>query len=315
LTTQKFVPLRKANIPNQVQKIAQLTGHNAAIYALAPGRDEKHLLSAAGDGWVAEWNLEDPDTGRLVAKVDTQIFSLCSLPDENVLVVGNMNGGVHWVDLADEKDTRNVAHHSKGVYGICRVGQSIFTAGGDGKLTRWSVKERRSLESFHLANQSLRAVVYNENRNELAVGASDHAIYFLDAQTMELRHQIEKAHDNSVFVVRYSPDGKYLLSGGRDAHLKSWALEDDFELKHSLPAHLFTINDVVFHPQGHLFATASRDKTLKIWDAENFKLVKVLEGLRDGGHFNSVNRLFWSSHEETLISASDDRSLILWKPE
>lgn len=296
-----------------MQKITQLTGHNAAIYALAPGRDEKHFLSAAGDGWVVEWNLADPEMGRLVAKVETQIFSICFLPVEKLIVVGNMNGGMHWVDLVDEQNTRNVAHHAKGVYGICQAGGNIFTAGGDGKLTRWSVEERRSLESFHLANQSLRSVVYNEKRNELAVGASDHSIYFLDAETLELKRQIEKAHENSVFAVRYSPDGKYLLSGGRDAHLKAWSLENDFQMIHSLPAHLFTINDIVFHPSGHQFATASRDKSVKIWDAENFKLLKVLEGLRDGGHFNSVNRLFWSSHEETLISASDDRSLILWK--
>ena len=299
----------------KVQKTAQLTGHNAAIYALSPGQDERHFLSAAGDGWVAQWGLDAPDTGQLLAKVDTQVFSLLFLPKENLLVVGNMNGGVHWVDLAAAEKTKNVAHHAKGVFGVCRVGANIFTVGGDGKLTRWSVQEQRAIESFHLANQPLRAIVFSKKRNELAVGSSDNGIYFLDAGNLELKHHIANAHGNSVFSLRYSPGEDCLLSGGRDAHLKAWALEENFTQHFAAPAHLFTLNDIVFHPRGHWFATASRDKTIKIWDAKNFELLKVLEGLRDGGHFNSVNCLHWMADGKTLLSAGDDRSIILWRVE
>ena len=104
-----------------------------------------------------------------------------------------------------------------------------------------------------------------------------------------------------------------LLSGSRDAHLKMWDLEKNCEMIFDEPAHWFTINDIVFHPSGQLFATASRDKSIKIWDAQSLQLLKVLEGARDGGHFNSVNRLFWSAHEGQLVSGSDDRSLIIWR--
>lgn len=307
-----FVLLHKVKTLKEVQKIAQLTGHNSAIYALSPGKDERHFLSAAGDGWVAEWNLDDPDMGRLVAKVETQIFSLCFLPDRDLIVAGNMNGGVHWVDLKDDENTRNIAHHKKGVYGICRVGGHLFTAGGEGLLTRWSVPDRRSLESFHLTNRSLRTVVFSEKRKELAIGASDNSIYILDVDTLELKRKIEEAHANSVFSLRYSPDETQLLSGSRDALLKVWDLENDDAPLRSMPAHLFTINDIVFHPDGHLFATGSRDKMVKIWDAKTFELKKVLEGLRDSGHFNSVNCLLWLG-DGTLASAGDDRSIILWR--
>lgn len=89
-----------------VQKIAQLTGHNASVFALAPDADAQHFLSAAGDGWIVRWDLEKPDVGKLIAKVETQIFSLLNLPDLNKLVVGNMNGGVHWIDLENPDETK-----------------------------------------------------------------------------------------------------------------------------------------------------------------------------------------------------------------
>ncbi len=62
-----------------------------------------------------------------------------------------------------------------------------------------------------------------------------------------------------------------------------------------------------------MFATASRDKTLKVWETEGFQLLKVLEGRRDGGHSHSVNRLLWTNFNNWLVSCSDDRSIILWE--
>ncbi|MCF8243683.1 MAG: hypothetical protein K9J37_04715 [Saprospiraceae bacterium] len=296
----------------QVTKVTQLTGHNAAIFALAEGQNERHIITGAGDGWVVEWDLDAPELGKLLAKVDRQVFSLCFLKNEQKIVAGNMDGGVHWVDLLDQNTTKNIAHHQRGVFDIQVVNGQVFTLGGDGKLSRWAIAEMRSTDSYHLANQALRCMDFCEKRQELAVGGSDGAIYLLDAATLELRHKIAAAHNNSVFSIRYSPDASYLLSGGRDALLNGWNLGKNIALISSQSAHLFTINSIAFSPDEQYFATGSRDKTVKIWNASNFELEKVLEGGRDGGHFNSVNKVFWSKHKNQLISCSDDRTCILW---
>ena len=296
-----------------IKKIAQLTGHNAGIYALTKGTDEHSFLSAAGDGWIVQWDLKAPDPGRLLAKVDDRVFSVHYLEDEQKVVAGNMNGGVHWVDLLDPDRTKNIAHHQMGIYDIKRVGGYLLTAGGDGKLTRWSIAEMKAIESYQLANQSLRCIAFSKKRHELAIGASDHSIYILNAATLYLKKRIEKAHENSVFSLQYSPNGKHLVSGGRDAMMKVWDIDNNFENISSQPAHWFTINSIAFHPEGKIFATGSRDKSIKIWDAENYQLLKVLELSRDGGHLNSVNGLLWHPFKNTLISCSDDRTIILWR--
>lgn len=295
----------------QVKKIAQLTGHNASIFALSAGKDVQHFRSGAGEGWVAEWNLADPENGQLITKIDSQIFSLCPIFEKEELLVGNMNGGLHWVNLDNVDSTKNIAHHKKGIFAIQRIGDKIITAGGGGLLTKWSISKRRTLESIELSNSSLRSLAYSENRNEIAVGASDSAIYFLDADTLKVKYTIQNAHQNSVFSLVYHPDNERFISGGRDAHLNIWNL-NNFEKIDSKPAHWFTINDIVFNPPGTLFATASRDKTIKIWDAKTFELLKVLETIRDKGHLNSVNTLYWSDYNNYLISGSDDRSIIVW---
>jgi len=299
----------------KVEKIAQLTGHKASIYSLAKGFGNAEILSVGGDGWIVKWDIHNPDIGELLAQVDEKLFSICSLGKQRKAVVGNMDGGVHWIDLDNPTQTKNVAHHKKGVFDIKQVKGAVLTAGGEGVLTRWSVEECRTMESYHLANQSIRSVEYCESRNEIAVGASDNSIYLLDADSLELKHRIETAHENSVFSLSYFPASGRLLSGGRDAILNVWDVENGFAKIESIPAHMYTINDIAFHPKGHIFATASRDKTIKIWDAASLRLLKVMEGGRDAGHLNSVNKLLWDQDSSILASCSDDRTIILWKVE
>lgn len=322
-----------------VKKIAQLTGHTGAVFAITEGGDEQHILSGAGDGWVVEWDLSRKfgiDLGRLVAKVERNIFSLLFLKNQNKLIAGDMDGGVRFVDLAEPSKIRNVAHHGgKGCFDVKIFDNQLFTIGGDGILTRWSLAENRSLESIQLSHKSLRCFDVSKTRNEFAIGSSDGSVYFVDSTSLELKTVLENAHDNSIFSICYTPDGSHLLTGGRDAHLKLWDLDNDTEggiskaVKNlaSIPAHLFTINSIVFHPKNPtVFATGSRDRTIKIWQMsppspkgsefkEQLKLLKVIDTIRHGCHIRSVNRLFWSNYNDYLISASDDRTLIVWQIE
>ena len=321
---QLFGFTEKTLVMMDVKKIAQLTGHIGAIFAITEGGDEQHILSGAGDGWVVEWDLAKPDFGRLVAKVERNIFSLLFIPRQNKIIAGDMDGGVRFVDLAEPTLIRNVAHHGgKGCFDVKVIDNQLLTIGGEGILTRWSLVENRSLESIQLSHKSLRCFDFSKEKNELAIGSSDGSVYFVDATSLALKDVWHKAHSNSIFSIRYVPNNDFLLTGGRDAHLTLWDLNAPIENEtskalESLPAHLFTINSIVFHPKNpNIFATASRDRTIKIWelDVQNARLtlLKVIDTIRHGCHVRSVNRLFWSNYNDYLISASDDRTLIVWE--
>jgi WD40 repeat protein len=52
---------------------------------------------------------------------------------------------------------------------------------------------------------------------------------------------------------------------------------------------------------------------VKIWDAESFKLFKVIDRARHAGHGTSVNKLLWTKYDNQIVSASDDRTISIWK--
>lgn len=297
----------------KVQRIAQLLGHKASIYALAQGPEPHILYSAAGDGWVVEWDLREPENGQLKAQVAGNIFALHYFPERHWMAIGNMQGGVHWVDMHKGESFRNSQTHQQGVFGFLELGEELLSIGGDGTLTRWNIEKAKPLETLQLSRQRLRSIVYDETRQELLIGASDNNIYILDAQTWLLQQKIEQAHDNSVFCLAQHPRKPWLLSGGRDAHLRLWDREEAYAPLQAIPAHLFTINQLAFSPDGRFLATASRDKSFKIWDADSLDLLKVIDGPQREGHLNSVNCLLWSTFEDYLLTGSDDRSIRLWK--
>jgi WD40 repeat protein len=122
-----------------------------------------------------------------------------------------------------------------------------------------------------------------------------------------------EAHNNSVFTVQFRNDGNYLLSGSRDAHLKVWDSAGTYQLRDDIAAHMYTINHIAFSPDGKHFVTCSMDKSIKVWDSNEFKLLKVIDKARHAGHGTSVNKLFWTSFNNQLVSASDDRTLSIWE--
>ncbi len=295
-----------------IRKKCHITGHKAAIYALDKANEANTIYSGGGDGLVVKWDLDRPETGQVVAQVKSNIFSLKYIPTLHRLAIGNMFGGVHWIDLHTSKNIKNVQVHEKGVFDIQWINGHIYTAGGQGKLTKWSAEDCRPLETIQLSNKSLRRFHYSSIHNEIAIGSSDYSIYILNADDLSIKKVIKNAHNNSVFTVQYSPDGQFLMSGGRDAFLRVWDLSNNYELISEQPAHWFTINQIVFSPDQTIFATASRDKSIKIWDAQTFKILKVIERVRSLAHTHSINSLFWQNENEWLISCSDDRSIMGW---
>lgn len=302
----------------EIEKIASLVGHNAPIYCLAHGRDDRYFYTAGGDGWIVEWSLDAPELGRVVAEVGLPVFSLLFLKKEKTLVAGDQNGGLRFVPLDRPDEQRHVLHHKKGVFDIQLIENQLFTLDGDGCFTRWDLETWRPSETLRLSPKSLRCAVFLKKSNEIAIGASDGNVYFIDAGGLFLRRKMEGVHDPSVFCGLFLEEKNQLITGGRDARLKFWDIESDpVLLEKDLPAHLFTINHAVFLAgrsagfEGFL-VTASRDRTIKIWKKSSGELLKVIDLVRNGGHFRSVNRLL-AMPDGHFISVGDDRQGIVWR--
>lgn len=71
-----------------------------------------------------------------------------------------------------------------------------------------------------------------------------------------------------------------------------------------MTGHQQLINDVKFSPDGRIIASASFDKSIKLWESNTGKYITSLRG-----HVQAVYSISWSADSRLLVSSSADSTL------
>ena len=297
-----------------VTKNNTYTGHSDCVYTLEKGPESNSFFSSGGDGMVVLWDLNSHENGRLIAKVNTSVYALHYDPSDDLLIVGQNYEGIHLVRVAEKEAIGSLKTGNHLIFDIKKHGQRIFVAMAGGLVKVIDAKELATIKDIELSRESARCIAINEKLDHFAVGYSDNSIRIFDLQSYELLHTLEGSL-NSVFAVVYSPENEILLSGGRDARLRIWDTRNAYMEVEVINAHMYALNHIAFSPNANNFVTCSMDKSIKVWDAKSFKLLKVIDKSRHAGHGTSVNKLLWSDYKNQVISGSDDHSISVWNLE
>ncbi|KAF9884983.1 hypothetical protein FE257_000893, partial [Aspergillus nanangensis] len=77
----------------------------------------------------------------------------------------------------------------------------------------------------------------------------------------------------------------------------------------ALEGHSDRVRSVTFRPDGKMLASASGDKTIRLWDPITGQCLQTLEG-----HSEWVRSVTFQPDGKMLASASDDKTIRLWDP-
>jgi len=288
----------------QIERIDTFSGHRGPVYALEIGVDSL-FYSAGSDGWVVQWNLAKPDLGKVIAQIEGSVYAM-KLDAAGILWIGHNYEGIQGIQVADQTQVFAIPTKGLSIFSIAFVGPNAWIGHNEGLITVVDIATKSVVKHIKASATSVRCFCVLAD-NSVAVGYSDGFVRIFDSEYQLVRDF--KAHDSSVFSLQSR--GGELYSVGKDARIKRWS--NDFQLLNEVIGHIYAIHDIQFSPDGKWFATASMDKTVKVWESETLALRKVLDASRHGGHKNSVNKLIWSSFDDLLVSASDDKNLSIWK--
>lgn len=292
----------------------RFSGHTGPVYALAEAPNEGGFYSGSGDHCVACWNPAHDKDGQLLIRAADVIYSLLSLAEGERLWVGQASGGIHVIDTSQKREERLLQAHTSGVFEMRKNprNEHIYSAGGDGILAITDPETYDIHSRLRISAKKIRCIAFHPYDTLALAGCGEGAITTIDLNNLKPAGRF-KAHreDHSVNTLQFSTDGKFLLSGSRDAHLNIYEAAT-LRCIESIPAHNYAIYAIAYSHDGKYFATASRDKTVKIWDAATFEVLQRLEGNEGKGHVNSVNCLLWQ-RDGSLLSAGDDRTIAIWQ--
>ncbi|MEJ7558788.1 MAG: WD40 repeat domain-containing protein [Pedobacter sp.] len=289
-----------------------LTGHQNPIYALSDGLNSDTFYSAGNDKGVVEWSLERRAFVKVLLPVQSSVYALHRL--DNLLFIAQRSGVVLVYDLVENIIKATLLFHKKAVFDLKTIPhkQELISTGEDGNVAIWSLNDYSLLYNFTVINDTVRVIAVSNDEAEVALGCKDGIIRIYNSSDFGFQRELT-GHKLPVTALKYNPTGNLLVSGSRDAQLKFWTLPG-YDLQNQVGAHMFSIYGIAFHPTAQYFATCSQDKSIKLWGAEDFKLYKILSVEKQTeGHFHSINKLMWSADGSYLISAGDDRQIMIWQ--
>jgi WD40 repeat protein len=262
---------------------------NSVIYG--PAGD--WLATAGDDGTVAVWNLPS-GVRRAVWPVfsNERAYQVAYSESKNLLIVCGNDPEVHLLDFATgEQQGLLTGSHSRGVesLSLSADGRRVLTCGADHTAVIWDLETRTALHRLDGFDYFVSSGAWSPDGRLVAVGALDNRLRVIEVESGVVR--AERRLLDPVQSVAISEDG-LILVGDRAGAVKVFR----FDLAQSdSPQELAPVARWALHkhriyglfPSRGLFATASRDQEVAVFEPQIREPVIRSEPLFPGGWYTT----------------------------
>ena len=149
-------------------------------------------------------------------------------------------------------------------------------------------------------------LAFNSNGNVLASASTDLTIKLWNLETYKVTKTLQ-GHEHEVSGLSFIPNSDYLLSCSRDQSIRFWDTLSGFNLLTLTHGHSDWIRRIAVNHNAKLFASASKDESIVIWNCDMVKS----KGTRAGQNTNHDN-------DDAIVQVLSDHEhvidCIVWAP-
>ncbi len=122
----------------------------------------------------------------------------------------------------------------------------------------------------------------------------------------------KRIHNGTIHSIAFTPDGRYLISGGSDYSVRAWDLLAD--QTHTLYHHKNEVSRVAVHSGGDLLASAGYDRQIIVYNLKSKDkwLIRSPDEGNPHVHTNWITDLAFSPKDSRIVSVGYDGQVVLW---
>jgi coatomer subunit beta' len=194
----------------------------------------------------------------------------------------------------------------------------ILLAQYSGDVAIWNVdKEKQPGIQISVSELPVRVAKFIERKAWIVTASDDMHIRVFTYHGKNL-HDFE-AHDDYIRSIELHPTLPYIFTSSDDMLIKVWDMEYNFNCVNTLEGHNHYVMQVKVNPKNTTtFASASLDRTVKVWDIQAARRGQEEEALQFtlDEHEKGVNAIDYHRGDKPfLISGSDDGTARVWNYE
>ncbi|EEB12118.1 Coatomer subunit beta', putative [Pediculus humanus corporis] len=179
----------------------------------------------------------------------------------------------------------------------------------NGIVDVWNHETRQLTKTFEVCDLPVRSARFVPRKNWVITGSDDMQVRVFNYNTLERVHAFE-AHSDYVRCIAVHPTQPYILTSSDDMLIKLWNWEKQWACQQVFEGHTHYVMQIVINPKdNNTFASASLDRTVKVWQLGSSTPNFTLEGHEKG--VNCVD-YYHGGDKPYLISGADDRYVKIW---
>ena len=185
-------------------------------------------------------------------------------------------------------------------------GKIIASASADNTIKLWR-KDGSLIRTIAGHKKIVSNIYFTSNGNKIVSASSDGTIKIWRVIDGKLLNSFENSTSG---IINISPDHTIIVSVNLNNRIELLRANDGHLIK-TIDGHTSLITSVSFSPDGKTIASGSRDKTIKLWNTINGKLLTTIDD-KKYGHKDFINHVNFSPNGKTIASASKDKTVKLW---
>lgn len=230
--TGPFVSINPHTLPSQnvTTHFSPSDCHQASILCLQ--FDEEILVTGSSDHTCIVWDIQnDYKPIRRLRGHTAGVLDVCF--DDKYIVSCSKDTSICIWDRATGNLVKRLLGHVGPVNAVQLRGNLIVSASGDGVAKLWNLSSGNCIREFPSKDRGLACVEFSEDARTILAGGNDQVIYQFDANTGELRRELQ-GHTGLVRSLHLDGPSNRVVSGSYDMSVKVFDLESG-ELSINLP--------------------------------------------------------------------------------